>query len=148
MEKTWFWKKETILLVEDDGSVVNYFRCILPEEKYLLYTTDNGEEAIELIEGIDFDIIILDFHLKGEKNGFDILKACRHKTTAKIYSNTGSPEHSAKMALLGCDQALHKNSYIIHRALGLEIGEKGDFQKREGHIEKALEDFDKACTKD
>ena len=70
-------------------------------------------------------------------NGIDILRQCRALTSARIYSNTGSPEHSAKMSLLGADQALHKNSTLIHRALGLD--EKNCFHARRSHTEQAIE---------
>ncbi len=139
MAKTKHLEKIWILLVEDDPSVQAYFKQILPGESYFLHVVDNGKTAMECIEGIEFDIIILDFNLKGDLNGFDILKKCRRLTSARIYSNTGSPEHSAKMSLLGADQALYKNSYLIHKALGLEMDE--NFVKRKGHVEQALDEM-------
>jgi|GEM_PF-3298202 len=131
-------QKKQILLVEDDPSVQDYFRLILPEDVFMLYVVDNGTDALECIEGIDFDIIILDYRLKGDLNGIDVLRQCRDRTSALIYSNTGSPEHAAKMALLGADQALHKNSYLLHKALGLDADHP--FKKRRGHVDSALED--------
>lgn len=132
-------RKKWLLLVEDDPSVQDFFRSILPPEGFYLYIIDNGEEAIRCIEDITFDIIVLDFHLRGDLNGFDILRRCRKKTSARILSNTGSPEHSAKMSLLGADQALFKNAYMIHRALGIDIGD--DFLQRRGHVEEALDEM-------
>lgn len=130
-------QKNQILLVEDDPSIQDYFRSILPEDVFMLYVVDNGTDALECIEGIVFDIIILDYRLKGDLSGIDVLRQCRSRTSALIYSNTGSPEHSAKMALLGADQALHKNSCLLHKALGLE-GKK-PFEKRHGYIDEAIE---------
>lgn len=131
--------KQWILLIEDDPSVQEYFREILPVENFFLHVVDNGKDAIECIEGINFDIIIVDYHLKGELNGFDILRKCRKLTSARILSNTGSPEHSARMSLLGADQALYKNCYIIYKALGLEMDE--DFVTRKSHVQQALNEM-------
>ena len=68
---------KSILVVEDDTSLINLINDTLEVEGFSIYSVNNGEEALKLIREHEFKIIILDIALKGTLNGWDVLNALR-----------------------------------------------------------------------
>ena len=52
-----------ILLVEDDATTSKSIEMLLSHASLNMYTTDLGEEAIDLAKLSDFDLILLDLKL-------------------------------------------------------------------------------------
>ena len=67
-----------ILVVDDDDGIRSLVKKYLNENKFLVTTADNAENAIKKIQIIKFDLIILDIMMPG-KSGLEFLKD--HKTT-------------------------------------------------------------------
>ncbi|MFH0926880.1 MAG: sigma-54 dependent transcriptional regulator [bacterium] len=61
----------TILLVDDDKTVTESFKLAL-EKDYVFLTTNNGKEAIEIINKHDIDLVLLDIKLP-DVNGMELL---------------------------------------------------------------------------
>jgi two-component system, cell cycle response regulator CtrA len=59
------------LLIEDDRGTSLSIDLMLKSERFYLYTTDLGEEGIELGKLYDYDIVLLDLNLP------DIYRASR-----------------------------------------------------------------------
>lgn len=57
--------KITILVVDDEESIVNFLTMGLEAEGYKVYSADNGERAVEMVKEIKPDIVILDVMLPG-----------------------------------------------------------------------------------
>ena len=57
--------KPSVLVVEDDEAIVSLLKYNLEKEGYLVRTTDDGEEALWMIEEDKPDIILLDWMLPG-----------------------------------------------------------------------------------
>ena len=74
-----------ILLVEDEAGVVKMLGKALKEQKYSVDTAMDGEEALQLVKGTNFDLIILDIMLP-KKNGLCVCADIRKqgKTTPII----------------------------------------------------------------
>ena len=53
------------LLIEDDSAVANSIELMLTSAGLNLYTTDLGEEGIDLAKIYDYDIIVLDLSVPG-----------------------------------------------------------------------------------
>ncbi len=51
-----------VLLVEDDATVAQSIELMLKSENFNTYTTDLGEEGIDLGKLYDYDIILLDLN--------------------------------------------------------------------------------------
>ena len=51
-----------VLLIEDDSSTAQSIELMLRSESFNVYTTDLGEEGIDLGKIYDYDIIILDLN--------------------------------------------------------------------------------------
>jgi len=65
-----------VLLIEDDSATAQGIELMLKSEGLNIYSTDLGEEGIDLGKLYDYDIILLDLTLP-DMNGFDVLKQLR-----------------------------------------------------------------------
>ena len=62
-----------ILVVDDDDGIRSLVKKFLNENKYLVTTAENAENALEKIQIIKFDLIVLDIMMPG-KSGLEFLK--------------------------------------------------------------------------
>lgn len=65
------------LLVEDDALVSRSIGSLLERHQIQVVTAADGQEALDLIDRTDFDIVLLDLMLP-DVNGFQFLRALRH----------------------------------------------------------------------
>ncbi len=82
-------KKQRALFVDDMTRVWDRVRPYL-SEIYNVNYVDTREEALEIIKGNGYDLIISDYHL-GEKSptgGLDVVKAAREKGLKAILIST------------------------------------------------------------
>ncbi|MER2265372.1 response regulator, partial [Methylobacterium oxalidis] len=52
-----------VLLIEDDSATAQSIELMLKSENFNTYTTDLGEEGVDLGKLYDYDIILLDLNL-------------------------------------------------------------------------------------
>ncbi|HNB22834.1 MAG TPA: response regulator, partial [Candidatus Melainabacteria bacterium] len=67
-----------ILLVEDDTEVAGWLEDWFKQENFVFEMTDNGEDALQLLEQFDFDVIILDWGLP-DITGLEVCRRYRSK---------------------------------------------------------------------
>jgi len=65
-----------VLLIEDDSATARSVSLMLKSEGFNVYTTDLGEEGIDLSKVYDYDIILLDLNLP-DMSGFEVLRSLR-----------------------------------------------------------------------
>ena len=83
-----------VLLIEDDRTTARSIELMLTSESFNVFTTDRGEEGVDLGKVYDYDIILLDLNLpdmsgfpgspdapcfKGEDARFDPFWTCQHR---------------------------------------------------------------------
>jgi two-component system cell cycle response regulator CtrA len=98
------------LLIEDNSSVAHSIELMLRSERVHVYTTDSGEEGVDLAKLYDYDVIILDLGLP-DMSGFDVLKSLRLakvKTPILILSGNAVIESKIKALGLGADDYMTK----------------------------------------
>ena len=107
-----------VLLVEDDSATAHSIELMLKSESFNVYTTDLGEEGIDLGKLYDYDIIVLDLNLP-DMSGFEVLRSLRVskvKTPILILSGIASIEDKVKGLGFGADDYMtkpfHKNELI------------------------------------
>jgi CheY-like chemotaxis protein len=65
-----------VLLIEDDSATAQGIELMLTSEGFNVYSTDLGEEGLDLGKLYDYDIILLDLNLP-DMHGYDVLKKLR-----------------------------------------------------------------------
>ncbi|MBI1394076.1 MAG: response regulator [Alphaproteobacteria bacterium] len=90
-----------VLLIEDDGATAQSIELMLKSDGFNVYTTDLGEEGVDLGKVYDYDIILLDLNLP-DMTGFDVLKSLRvSKVNTPILILTGQGDIETKVRGLG-----------------------------------------------
>jgi two-component system cell cycle response regulator CtrA len=99
-----------VLLIEDDSSIAQSIELMLKSESFNVYTTDLGEEGVDLGRLYDCDIILLDLNLP-DISGLEVLRSLRVskvKTPILILSGIASIEHKVKGLGYGADDYMTK----------------------------------------
>jgi two-component system, cell cycle response regulator CtrA len=119
-----------VLLVEDDSATAQSIELMLKSEGFVVYTTDLGEEGVDLGKLYDYDIILLDLSLP-DMTGFDVLKHLRvARVNTPILILSGNADIDAKVRGLGYgaddymtkpfnrDELVARINAIVRRAKG------------------------------
>jgi two-component system cell cycle response regulator CtrA len=119
-----------ILLIEDDTATARSIELMLKSERFNVYTTDLGEEGVDLGKLYDYDIILLDLNLP-DMSGVEVLRTlrvCKVRTPILILSAIAGIENKVKALGFGADDYMtkpfHKNELvarihaIVRRAKG------------------------------
>jgi two-component system, cell cycle response regulator CtrA len=99
-----------VLLIEDDSAAAQSIELMLKSESFTVYTTDLGEEGIDLGKIYDYDIILLDLNLP-DMSGFEVLRSLRIskvKTPTLILSGLAGIEDKVKGFGVGADDYMTK----------------------------------------
>jgi two-component system, cell cycle response regulator CtrA len=99
-----------VLLIEDDTATAQSIELMLKSESFNVYTTDLGEEGIDLGKIYEYDIILLDLNLP-DMSGFDVLRKLRVskvKTSILILSGLAGIEDKIKGLGFGADDYMTK----------------------------------------
>jgi two-component system cell cycle response regulator CtrA len=99
-----------VLLIEDDSAMARSIELMLRSETFNVYTTDLGEEGIDLGKLYDYDIIVLDLQLP-DMSGFEVLRALRVakvQTPVLILSGNAIVEAKVKALGFGADDYMTK----------------------------------------
>jgi len=99
-----------VLLIEDDSATAQSIELMLKSESFNVYTTDLGEEGIDLSKVYDYDIILLDLNLP-DMSGFEVLRSVRLsrvRTPVLILSGLAGVEDKIKGLGFGADDYMTK----------------------------------------
>ncbi len=99
-----------VLLVEDDLTTAKNIELMLNHASLKVYTTDLGEEGIDLAKLYDYDLILLDLNLP-DKNGHEVLRqlrVARVDTAILILSGEDDTDSKLRGFGFGADEYLTK----------------------------------------
>ena len=90
-----------VLLIEDDSATAQSIELMLKSEGFNVYTTDLGEEGVDLGKIYDYDIILLDLNLP-DMAGSEVLRHLRAgKVNTPVMILSGTSEIDTKVKTLG-----------------------------------------------
>jgi two-component system, cell cycle response regulator CtrA len=99
-----------VLLIEDDSATAQSIELMLKSESFNVYTTDLGEDGVDLGKLYDHDIILLDLNLP-DMSGFEVLRSLRVskvKTPILILSGLAAIEDKVSGLGYGADDYMTK----------------------------------------
>lgn len=99
-----------VLLVEDDPTTAKSIEMMLTHANLNVYSTDLGEEGIDLAKLYDYDIILLDLNLP-DMTGHDVLRQlrlARIDTPILILAGSDDTENKIRGFGFGADDYLTK----------------------------------------
>ena len=109
-----------VLLIEDEPTTAKAIELMLTTEGFNVYSTDLGEEGLDLGKLYDYDIILLDLNLP-DMTGFDVLKSLR---VAKVNLEAVDAPAGEWQVVLGPGWP----AILLHEAVG--HGLEGDFNRK------------------
>ncbi|WP_343527790.1 response regulator transcription factor [Sphingomonas sp.] len=90
-----------VLLIEDEPTTAKAIELMLGSEGFNVYTTDLGEEGLDLGKLYDYDIILLDLNLP-DMHGYDVLKRLRvARVSTPVLILSGINEMDSKVRSFG-----------------------------------------------
>ena len=90
-----------VLLIEDEPTTAKAIELMLTTEGFNVYSTDLGEEGLDLGKLYDYDIILLDLNLP-DMHGYDVLKKLRvAKVQTPVLILSGIAEMDSKIRSFG-----------------------------------------------
>ena len=139
--------KSNILVVDDEQTIRDALKMVLEEEGYQTQTAADGKEALDLINDVDFDIVITDLKMP-EVDGMTLTRQCQQicpQTSVIIITAHGSLETAIEALRIGAydyilkpfdfDDVLYKIKRLIkqkelvleNQALRQEVEQKYSF---------------------
>jgi len=98
-----------LLVVDDDTRIRNLLKQYLSENGFRVTVAGNAAEARRKLDGLDFDLLIVDVMMPGE-TGVDLTRSLREQKTVPILMLTALSETDSRIAGLeaGADDYLPK----------------------------------------
>jgi DNA-binding response OmpR family regulator len=103
-------KSKSVLLVDDDRTILRTFTRILQRAGFVTETAENGKEALAKIQAQTYDIALIDVIL-GDSSGLDLLPKIQEtspNTLKIIITGSDSPEKRGEACANGADAYLTK----------------------------------------
>jgi len=109
-------KKLKILIVEDDGFLIQMYSSKLEMEGFEVMAVVDGEKALRVIKKECPDLILLDL-LIPKKDGFEVLRELKQDKETKdipvvVLSNLGQRDDINKCFKLGAEDYLIKAHFV------------------------------------
>jgi DNA-binding response OmpR family regulator len=105
-------KKRTLLLVDDENSILQTLRMVFENEGYRVITAQSCAEALSILRNSHkFDAVITDLNMEREDIGLEVARAAQKlkpKPAIVIYTGFASVPNSRIALEMGIDYMAHK----------------------------------------
>ena len=99
--------KQRVLLVDDQAGILKVLRIQLRMQGYDIATASSGDEAIEMVQEQEPDVILLDIFMP-DINGFDVLARVKEFSQVPVIAFTANPSMAQKAIELGAVDYISK----------------------------------------
>lgn len=107
-------KLQRVLIVDDEAGIRKLIEAVLMEEGYYVHLASNGYQALEAMEKMTFELVMLDVKLPG-LSGIDVLKKIRKQgSDVRVIMMTAYEE-------LNFDKELHEQGVTASIAKPFDI---------------------------
>ena len=99
-----------ILVVDDDKNTRILLKAVLEAERYTVFTAENGEEALEVMDREHIDLVVLDIMMP-KMDGYELTKTLRDNRSILpilMVSAKQLPEDKHKGFIVGTDDYMTK----------------------------------------
>lgn len=107
---------DSILIVEDDLSIIKNLKNLLSDEKFKVYAVSTGKEALEQLEKSQYDLILLDLLLP-DSSGYSLCTAIKQLGDIPIIILTAMNDEAS--IVTGFD--LEADDYIVKPFKPMEL---------------------------
>ncbi len=107
MNMTEIKKKKRVLVVDDQPKVLTFVGIDLKLRGFEVFCTDSGEKALELVNKVKPDILLLDILMPG-KDGFEVLKELRAFSDLPVIAFSASLGNQDPALQAGANDFMHK----------------------------------------
>ncbi|MEY2413707.1 MAG: hypothetical protein QOD84_2313 [Acidobacteriaceae bacterium] len=104
-------KKKSILLVDDEGSVLLTLSMIFMGEGYSVTPAESGAEALTILKEGGFDAVVTDLNMEKDDIGLEVAKAAVMKDPRPVvivFTGYASVHNSKACLNIGVDYMAHK----------------------------------------
>ena len=103
---------KNILLVDDEDSIHLLYREELEEEGYTVHSAFSGEEALEKLQTLSVDLVILDINMPG-MNGIDALRKIKEMNSRlPVILSSAYQEFKQDLASWASDEYIVKSANL------------------------------------
>ncbi len=99
--------KNSVLVVDDQPKVLKFIEIDLKLRGFHVVTASSGEKALELVNSVNPDIILLDVVMPG-MDGFEVLKKIRASSNVPVIAFSASPGNQDLALDAGANEFMHK----------------------------------------
>lgn len=99
-----------ILVIDDDKNTRRLLRAVLENEKYTVFTAENGEDALDVMEKEHIDLVVLDIMMP-KMDGYEFTKLLRENQNSLpilMVSAKQLPQDKKQGFLVGTDDYMTK----------------------------------------
>ncbi len=114
--------KEKVLVVDDEKGIREYYKDLLQENGYEVYTAKNAKDGLQVASENELDLILLDINMP-DLNGLDALKKIKEMDARiPVFLLTAHEKYKRNFASLYAEEYIVKDKkpdFIVRK-----IGEK------------------------
>jgi len=99
--------KKRVLVVEDQPRVLVFIEIDLKLRGFDVFKSSSGQKALEMLEDVKPDIMLLDIVMPG-MDGFEVLEKLRSYSNMPVIAFSASPANQDKAILMGANDFMHK----------------------------------------
>ena len=114
--------QKSILVVDDDIALGSAIKKKFQDMGYTVYFCKDGDEAIELLQSEEFDVILTDLHMPSQ-DGFAVLEKARETqkehVPAYVITNLGGDKVCDKATELGAKKCFIKSHITLRDVVNM-----------------------------